>query len=274
MKAGAEDLWNEADGPTKSVPVRRSVRSPIDVRKVVYESERIDSRDFSEFSKPKPRFYSVCSRSLSGYRLNFERNESDDRCGDRGLISRSMIRTPVDLRNLTCLNGGLKSRCYSVHTRSSKGSRFNFRRNESSEEDSDEEFGDGEDGEMKGKSNVGRVMSNAALGKYDMKKTRRVPLKFLEEEEDLSERVEAIRKEFKERNLLKNAVDKSEEDSILIDKRFDECDVSPLTVKALSEAGYVQMTRVQEATLSVCLDGKDALVKAKTGTGKSAAFLF
>jgi len=75
MKAGAEDLWNEADGPTKSVPssvpVRRSVRSPIDVRKVVYESERIDSRDFSEFSKPKPRFYSVCSRSLSGYRLNF-----------------------------------------------------------------------------------------------------------------------------------------------------------------------------------------------------------
>jgi hypothetical protein len=28
-----------------------------------------------------------------------------------------------------------------------------------------------------------------------------------------------------------------------------------LTVKALSAAGYVQMTRVQEATLSVCLEG-------------------
>lgn len=42
--------------------------------------------------------------------------------------------------------------------------------------------------------------------------------------------------------------------------RFDECDVSPLTVKALSEAGYVQMTRVQEATLSVCLDGTSTLV--------------
>ncbi|KAL6979604.1 putative DEAD-box ATP-dependent RNA helicase 48 [Sarracenia purpurea var. burkii] len=55
--------------------------------------------------------------------------------------------------------------------------------------------------------------------------------------------------------------------------RFDECNVSPLTVKALTQAGYVQMTRVQEATLSVCLEGKDALVKAKTGTGKSAAFL-
>ncbi|KAL7000163.1 RNA helicase [Sarracenia purpurea var. burkii] len=33
--------------------------------------------------------------------------------------------------------------------------------------------------------------------------------------------------------------------------RFDECNVSPLTIKALTQAGYVQMTRVQEATLSV-----------------------
>lgn len=37
--------------------------------------------------------------------------------------------------------------------------------------------------------------------------------------------------------------------------RFDECGISPLTVKALSAAGYVQMTRVQEATLSVCFEG-------------------
>ena len=37
--------------------------------------------------------------------------------------------------------------------------------------------------------------------------------------------------------------------------RFDECGLSPLTVKALIAAGYVQMTRVQEATLSVCLEG-------------------
>ncbi|KAL5988506.1 putative DEAD-box ATP-dependent RNA helicase 48 [Asimina triloba] len=54
---------------------------------------------------------------------------------------------------------------------------------------------------------------------------------------------------------------------------FDECNISPLTIRALSSAGYVQMTTVQEAALSACLDGKDALVKAKTGTGKSAAFL-
>lgn len=37
--------------------------------------------------------------------------------------------------------------------------------------------------------------------------------------------------------------------------RFDECGISPLTVKALTAAGYVRMTRVQSATLSVCLEG-------------------
>jgi superfamily II DNA/RNA helicase len=56
--------------------------------------------------------------------------------------------------------------------------------------------------------------------------------------------------------------------------RFDESCISPLTLKALSASGILKMTRVQDATLSECLDGKDALVKAKTGTGKSMAFLF
>lgn len=37
--------------------------------------------------------------------------------------------------------------------------------------------------------------------------------------------------------------------------RFDESGASPLTVKALTEAGYVQMTAVQEATLSAFLEG-------------------
>ncbi|KAK1603453.1 hypothetical protein QYE76_037315, partial [Lolium multiflorum] len=54
---------------------------------------------------------------------------------------------------------------------------------------------------------------------------------------------------------------------------FDEFGISPLTVKALTDAGYVQTTVVQEAALPVCLEGKDVLVKAKTGTGKSVAFL-
>lgn len=38
--------------------------------------------------------------------------------------------------------------------------------------------------------------------------------------------------------------------------RFDDCGISPLTVKALTSAGYVKMTRVQEVALSVCLEGQ------------------
>lgn len=235
MKAGAEDLWNEADGPIKSrstqlppTPNNRSIRRPIDLRKLVSESDRAPNS------------------------INF--------------------------------NDSMKNRHYSVQTR--RGSRFNFRRNESSSSEDDSELdseeglvkrfgsgGDEEEEEIKGRGNVKKLMSSsAALGKYDVKKTRRVPLKFLEDE-NLSDHIEAIRNEFNNRNSIENATDKSDENSILSQKRFDECNVSPLTVKALTEAGYVQMTRVQEATLSVCLEGKDALVKAKTGTGKSAAFL-
>jgi ATP-dependent RNA helicase MSS116, mitochondrial len=37
--------------------------------------------------------------------------------------------------------------------------------------------------------------------------------------------------------------------------------------------GYVDMTPVQAATIRPLLDGKDCLAKAKTGTGKTMAFL-
>lgn len=37
--------------------------------------------------------------------------------------------------------------------------------------------------------------------------------------------------------------------------RFDESSISPLTLKALSASGIVKMTRVQDATLSECIDG-------------------
>lgn len=39
----------------------------------------------------------------------------------------------------------------------------------------------------------------------------------------MSERVEAIRKEFNMRNSVQNAVDRSDEDSILSEKRYLDC---------------------------------------------------
>ncbi|CAO2176699.1 unnamed protein product [Urochloa humidicola] len=61
--------------------------------------------------------------------------------------------------------------------------------------------------------------------------------------------------------------------SYLSDTRFDQCDISSLSLKAVKDAGYERMTEVQEATLPIILQGKDVLAKAKTGTGKTVAFL-
>ncbi|KAL3622228.1 hypothetical protein CASFOL_033639 [Castilleja foliolosa] len=62
-------------------------------------------------------------------------------------------------------------------------------------------------------------------------------------------------------------------DSHLSESRFDKCNISPLSLKAIKDAGYERMTLVQEATLPVILNGKDVLAKARTGTGKTVAFL-
>nr|GFC96125.1 DEAD-box ATP-dependent RNA helicase 31-like [Tanacetum cinerariifolium] len=46
-----------------------------------------------------------------------------------------------------------------------------------------------------------------------------------------------------------------------------------MSLKGIKDAGYEKMTIVQEATLPVILQGKDVLAKARTGTGKTVAFL-
>ncbi|XP_075519107.1 DEAD-box ATP-dependent RNA helicase 26-like isoform X2 [Primulina tabacum] len=62
-------------------------------------------------------------------------------------------------------------------------------------------------------------------------------------------------------------------DSYLSESRFDQCSISPLSLKGIKDAGFEKMTLVQESTLPVILKGKDVLAKAKTGTGKTVAFL-
>ncbi|KAK1425259.1 hypothetical protein QVD17_20607 [Tagetes erecta] len=61
-------------------------------------------------------------------------------------------------------------------------------------------------------------------------------------------------------------------ESYLSEKRFDQCAISPLLLKVIKDAGYENMTVVQEATLPVILKGKDMLAKARTGTGKTLQF--
>lgn len=78
-------------------------------------------------------------------------------------------------------------------------------------------------------------------------------------------------KQVNEKGPAKSSVGKSE--YYLSDARFDQFLVSPLSLKGIKDAGYEKMTVVQEATLPVILKGKDVLAKAKTGTGKTVAFL-
>ncbi|HVP66873.1 MAG TPA: DEAD/DEAH box helicase [Anaeromyxobacteraceae bacterium] len=53
---------------------------------------------------------------------------------------------------------------------------------------------------------------------------------------------------------------------------FDEMGLSEPVRRAIAERGYVRPTPVQSATLRPILDGRDVIVRSKTGTGKTAAF--
>lgn len=134
---------------------------------------------------------------------------------------------------------------------------------------SDEDSASGDAGAIR------RRWSSAALRNCDMRKERRVLKSYEEENNDLAGRIRELREEIRNREVLGTERRRYESrgESLLTNKRFDDCGISPLTVKALTDAGYVQTTVVQEAALPICLEGKDVLVKAKTGTGKSAAFL-
>ncbi|KAL3499370.1 hypothetical protein ACH5RR_038463 [Cinchona calisaya] len=335
MKEGAEDLWNEADGPIKTlappeIRKRRGVGEPIDLRKLIskksgfvddYSVNESRNLEFSGGFSSRARKFSSGSLGLMGLGYNVK-----GYCGNgilmnsnNWLISRrvSSYTGKFMRKGLMNLDDMLALRCYSVDARSNKrGERFNFARNLSSkseqgsdskgslvssssggrvrwprfqanrngmnssddESDFDDDNDDAEeksDGERRSRFNGKRMASSAALGKYDVKiQRKRVPLNVLEQEDDLSQHVEIIRKEVMKRRLEEQPREgKSQDETIYSSKRFDECNISPLTIKALNAAGYVQMTRVQEATLSTCLQGNDALVKARTGTGKSAAFL-
>lgn len=55
--------------------------------------------------------------------------------------------------------------------------------------------------------------------------------------------------------------------------KFEELNIKPEHKKALSAMGITTPTNVQEQSLPLLLDGKDLVVRAKTGSGKTIAFL-
>ncbi len=57
-------------------------------------------------------------------------------------------------------------------------------------------------------------------------------------------------------------------------EHFRMLSLSPTLLKALSQAGFTEPTPVQALSLPHSLAGKDLLVRAETGSGKSAAFIW
>ncbi len=55
--------------------------------------------------------------------------------------------------------------------------------------------------------------------------------------------------------------------------KFDELQLDPEILAAISSAGFEDCTVVQERAIPVVLEGKDVMVQSQTGTGKTAAFL-
>ena len=53
---------------------------------------------------------------------------------------------------------------------------------------------------------------------------------------------------------------------------FDTLNLKPELLGNLADIGYTEMTLVQAESLPLLIDGKDVLARAKTGSGKTAAF--
>jgi len=56
------------------------------------------------------------------------------------------------------------------------------------------------------------------------------------------------------------------------DTQFSKLNLSPAQLTNLEQLGYSQMTPIQQQSLPLVLDGRDVIAKAKTGSGKTAAF--
>ncbi|KAL8150445.1 hypothetical protein V2J09_020253 [Rumex salicifolius] len=262
MKDGAEDLWNEDDGPISSSQAQRP--SPMDT----IEDPTVKWRNLVEGGGEVKALGSFNSISLPSNLQ--QRREYSASAGGRVMAKGK----PHRWRNNSSSSDDDEDYVRDV---GAKWPRFNPAGDREVEDGGQKE----ERERRRNERSMKKFMSSAALGKHDVITKRRSIMKdlekgkeFDEEEGDPQAKIEAIKRELLERKIAAKAAENEvEAQSIFSEKRFEDYGISPLTIKALTAAGYVQMTRVQEATIPVYLEGKDALVKARAGTGKSAAFL-
>lgn len=204
MKAGAEDLWNEDDGPVKKTIQGPRLNhggsrsnSPIDVRSMVMGNGR---RGFSSMS----------------HRGRFKRNESS--CDEGEDFDSKKFDT---LSPFSPGFAGKKEKVKSVsNVMRNKGlfGRRKFRKNDSSTEEDSEE----EDGKMDGWMDVRRTGSSASLGNHDFKLIKRVQRNVTDEELYPPLDINDVRDDLSKRKSVENVmeVDGEPRDSIYSGKRY------------------------------------------------------
>ena len=246
MKEGAEDLWNENDGPLKSPPPRGtnerpgfvgpsgrrgSIRSPIDLRKLIPEGR--ENVNFTNLSGSYVNRRNYSGQSWRRFRRN-ESSESEDDDKDYGPLNES---PKPFARNLA----GNRRDTNSEKIRKISGQRPRLSKDENSDFEGESvkyfagssrwprlSVGGGEEEENEGimrvkgrERGVRKVGSSASLGKYDVKIKKRVPLQSLEEEVDFPLQVELIRHQLSKKSLMdENGGEKRGEESILSQKRY------------------------------------------------------
>lgn len=186
MKQGAEDLWNEKDGPIAersphpAGPDRRTsmAAQTVDLRKLIPKDRNFlagNDRNLSNLGGNyfSSRSYSVQSRGR--FRKNDDSSDDSDFDSDNESIQPFWDKNPNETSN--------------------------------SERD------------------VRKLGSSASLGKYDRKVIkRRVPLNALEDECDFAQQVESIRYELSKKKEEREE-NEEEEASILSDKRYAKSSV-------------------------------------------------
>lgn len=59
----------------------------------------------------------------------------------------------------------------------------------------------------------------------------------------------------------------------LSEKSFDELGLHPQTIATIRDAGYEKPSPIQADLIPIALTGRDCIGQARTGTGKTAAFM-
>ncbi|KAI5285953.1 ATP-dependent DNA/RNA helicase [Ascosphaera aggregata] len=74
--------------------------------------------------------------------------------------------------------------------------------------------------------------------------------------------------------VLEASEEAAEESTVLNDKQNFECfDLDSRLLQALAEQNFIRPTLIQSQAIPLVLEGKDMLARAKTGSGKTAAFV-